>query len=142
MEHTRIFEKLAEALTTIGQSLERVKVYSQLYPPGLIIPALGPLYGYVIAFLKKAVQWYRMSSWKRVWKAVTEPFDVAYKQTVHLIENHTKYLDGMAQVAEKIEIRGITQRLQLMLTKLAEFSAWQISMEGKVDDLMQTSAGE
>lgn len=141
-EHANIFEKIAEALTKIGQTLEHVKAYSELYPPSLIIPALGPLYGYVIAFLKKAVKWYTMSPWKRAWKAVAEPFDVGYQHTVLRIEMHTKYLEGMASVAEKVEIRGITQYLQSLLAKFAEFSARQVTMEGKVDDLVQTSAGE
>jgi hypothetical protein len=151
IDSARLFAKIAEALTFVGESLQRVEVYSKLYSPSEILPTIARLYGHIMLFLKKAVKWYKKSSWWRAFKSVSEPYDIGYKETVDQIKACTESLDTVADSAAKVELRGVTlmqtqsvtslnavdgklQRLQDVFTKSVSQLA---SVEGKLDGLFQ-----
>ncbi|KIW81989.1 hypothetical protein Z517_05015 [Fonsecaea pedrosoi CBS 271.37] len=149
IDHARLFAKIAEALTLVGESLQRVTVYSKLYSPAEILPTIARLYGHVILFLMKAVKWYKKSSWWRALKSVSEPYDIGYKETVDQIKACTASLDTVADSAAKVELRGVTlmqtqsvtslnavdSKLEWLHGAFAKSVSQLALVEGKIDSL-------
>lgn len=121
IDHARLFAKIAEALTIIGESIERAELYSKIYSPDVVLPILARLYGHVLLFLQKAVKWYTGGPLRRMFKSVSDPYEIGYKNTVDEIKLCTASLDSVADSAAKVELRRVTISLQDLDSRLSHF---------------------
>ncbi|ETN41066.1 uncharacterized protein HMPREF1541_03001 [Cyphellophora europaea CBS 101466] len=156
IDNARLFAKIAEALTLVGESLQRVELYSKLYSASEILPIIARLYGHILLFLKKAIKWYQANRWWRAFKSVSEPYDIGYKATVDQIRACTASLDTAADSAAKVELRGVTLmqtqsveslnavdgKLRQLQNAFAKYASQLSLMEGKLDNVCQVTSGK
>ncbi|KAF2107680.1 hypothetical protein BDV96DRAFT_693181 [Lophiotrema nucula] len=88
-------ELIESALLKIKHNFPRLKDLRTWYPTKKMQELIAQVYKSVLAFLQKAIDYYKRSAWTRVWKAVSEPPQLGVQLAVDRI------LDELAEVREE-----------------------------------------
>ncbi|KAH7131793.1 hypothetical protein B0J11DRAFT_547899 [Dendryphion nanum] len=147
INHANLVEKLAQAITAIGDILPRAELSAELYQTDLMKTALSRLYGSILLFFQLCMKWFNKSSAGRLWASIKTPFELRYEPIFEQIQDCSTLVDDLSNTGMRVEIRGvrtlteschskgldIDRRLQEIETKLdiSMKQLWQLGVEHK-----------
>jgi len=144
MNRANLFEKLSQALITIGDVLPRMDLSAELYRTKYMEAALSRLFTYIILFLRRCVRWYKKSPLGRMCSAIKTPFELGYQDLVNHIQECSKAVDDLASAGARAEIRDVHELARLqhaqiwkLDAKQAEVIEGQKKLEVQVTQLLQ-----
>ncbi|KAI4658936.1 uncharacterized protein J4E79_006696 [Alternaria viburni] len=118
-----LFEKLSQALISIGDVLPRMDLSAELYQTQYMEAALSRLFTYIILFLRLCVRWYKKSPLGRICSAIKTPFELGYQELVNHIQECSKAVDDLASAGARAEIRDVHTLAMLQHAQLRELDA-------------------
>jgi len=123
INRANLFEKLSQALITIGDVLPRMDLSAELYQTKYMEAALSRLFTYIILFLRLCVRWYKKSPLGRICSAIKTPFELGYQDLVNHIQECSKAVDDLASAGARAEIRDVHTLAMLQHAQIRELDA-------------------
>ncbi len=118
LNHAELVVELARALGDIADVLPHITLGMDLYPTVYMKEAVSRVYAHIMLFLNKAAKWYSMSPARRALSAISKPYSIGYKDTVHQIRLCADSVNLVAGAAGRAELRDLTIIIQEQTARL------------------------
>ncbi|KAB2573619.1 hypothetical protein DBV05_g7730 [Lasiodiplodia theobromae] len=151
INHHELVERLAQALTDIGNILAQVKLTAELYQTDHMKQAVAALYAYILKFLVSVIPWYKHRLATRLLLSIVSPFNVVYRDTLQQVKNAVDTITALASHANWAELRDvhgvvrdvrggvddIDLRLQRLEYGVQQISRHTMNCEQKIDHVLK-----
>ena len=124
VEHENVGATVVKALCDIADSLPRVELANSLYPTAMMQRAIALLYGHIVRFLVRALDWYEESKLAHALHSITRPASLRYDDLIKDIhrdaQSITSYAITSSQAEQRdmhIEIRAIRSLVDSAITR-------------------------
>lgn len=114
MQHGELLEKLAKALTLIGDVLPEVELSADLYKIDKMEKALGMMYFNIILLFWRAFRWYNKSPASRFFGSFASPYELKYKDVMEKIKECSTNIELIASGASRAELRSVNVQVHLV----------------------------
>jgi hypothetical protein len=107
VEHERLGSTIVIALNDIGEALSRIDLAESLYPTEKMKDTIVILNCHVIAFLCRALDWYKSSSLSRTIQSFTRPAALRYDDLIGDINKTLAKVGDLSQAGGQAEQRDM-----------------------------------
>lgn len=109
-----MISELAKAVSRIADALPRVKLQLLAFGTDWMKDASQSLYGEVISFLTRSLEWYEANPRKHAWKAFKDPYRLRFQDLRDKIDEKARRMDEMANTLSQMKINDMHQALARM----------------------------
>ncbi|KAH5020695.1 hypothetical protein HBI75_165270 [Parastagonospora nodorum] len=134
VEHERLGSTIVIALNDIGDALSRIDLAESLYPTEKMKDTIVILNCHVIAFLCRALDWYKSSSLSRTIQSFTRPAALRYDDLIGDINKTLAKVGDLSQAGGQAEQRDMHMEMHQEYDAQQNFRS---TVQNRLDEMEQ-----
>jgi len=99
-------------ISKLDRQYTRTKMLKDIYPNEKVKEDMATVYRLGIEFLREATVYYAVSTWRRIWRIITNPPAVALEAKVAEIEHAIDEMMQEMQTLDRVRLRNIEARVE------------------------------